>query len=1453
MYNARVFQTQYKQYEAKWTSWREKLLERREQMRKKREQQKQAAATKVSTTAESDKNKSAGDDKILNILSNTENQRLINNLLGIGKTLGLTGKQQSSTPTVPSLPPPPPPPPETTTSGNQADIVAQVQQILPQQNVVGSNVAAPPPSWPIQQQWENNQYNPRMEAPSYGMPPSTMHHHPAAPFVHPMTSPNFTQPPPSLPSNNTGPPPNFSQPPPNYPPNNNNNNNQERSVALQNAPRGPASAQDQPSNMDMMRFARHPNDRGGNFDAAQQSSFPRRAGDPPDHRFPAGRGDSIANPSGNEQEQFMRPGDASFARPNEPFNDRIEAQQQRFRRDDRGFPGDFGNNPPNGSMNFHPNNEGRFGPSMNERFTGGNNRFGSERLPPPGDRPFASEHDRFGGVDRFSGGERFVGSEADRFGRGAGKEHIFDRPDSERFGQSDRFERFPDHKDRFSLASDRFAPNVNEHFGASDRFGRGNNPTDSFDPKDANDHRRDSFGGSSRLFGRNSVFSPSKELPPELRKLMEKRKAASDVFKPSFLSDSEKLSSVGSLSESFKKIAGDSPFRSSFDFPKIRPGGPSSTNSFSSVAGSRTSPPFQPHPFAPDPATSPYGHHLPRGGSFPFNSNNNTLDNEPPVPPVPGFRQGPFSENFVKHNVPVDYNEREMEKDMESELQNPNQQAQTTDIQSQSSVNYHSENPGADVNTCAINMEIDNVQDVQDMEITQPTNEVDSAAVEQKENPNIEEDLPKETNDNRKGDDIPNVSGNDDGSQQLQQQQDNKDQDNSSELRETAESNTDNKDKSTKKPESLPFMGENDPRPEDLNIEPPPELPNLGPIRSSPGPELQHVAGSFNEAFDGKGPPVGAQFDARPRGMEFPRMGPPFRFSGPPPLFNPRGPQGFPLERPGTFQLQSHDDNSQLGPKDGQFRSNAPGDAGQFSPRRPNDEQYTERDRSDESFNENPRNPNSGQFGPMNEPFPRSLTGKFGQVGLRGLVDLPFASRNSGLFGPRGNDMQFGPRGGLSDTHRHPGDGSQFSFLGPNNSNRFGRPNETPFDRRPPPFGFPDGRLRPSVSEGPPAFGPRGPNDSILSGPRGPPPDTFSQGRHSPKAFNENRFDSRDFNEGSFEPDFKDRSLPIRGPMGDTRDYMRRSGPYIRREQFENDKFENPAAKSDEPFNRNMMNTELRKDNVEYTRRIPPSQDPYKKDVDKKPPNEVQFDEGSRLEPKTTDFVDSSDKEPTDPKFHGPNLFTKRPQSMLSTGGGPSEFCAPRQFNYNHGEVSGTGGEKKTVEYTPSKVIDYGHTSRQAVVDQHLSPPVQCFDYAHGDSKPVERHRDQYQSKKDFRNWVENEQSLKDYAEQMRSCYENAKKEYAAEKAKCGSYEARRLAASDFTKQRMKEHHMDWQQQSHHQHQQQTSDRRTCGERGGRESEDRKERYNFLEEQRFFEHDSSVSDGQGDRNSRRGN
>ncbi|XP_011135711.1 uncharacterized protein LOC105180989 isoform X2 [Harpegnathos saltator] len=1476
--------TQYKQYEAKWTSWREKLLERREQMRRKREQQKQASAAKAIIVAETaDKSKSviSGDDKILNLLSNTENQSLINNLLGIGKTLGLTGKQQSDVaPTVPSLPPPPPPPPESSNSGASipAQVVQQappqavqqappphsVQQVLPQvplqQNMMGSNVAMPSllPSWPNQQQWDNNQqYNPRMEAP-YGMLLPTIHHFPAPSFAHSVMSPNFAQPPPNLLNNNNGPPPNFSQPPPNYPP----NNNPECSVTLQNAARGPASGQE-PLNADMMRFARHPADRGNNFDSGQQSNFLRRTGEPPDHRFLA-RGDGVANSSGNEQDQFMRPGDPVFNRPNEPFNERADAQQQRFRRGDRGFSADLGNNSLNGSMNFHPNNEARFGPSMNERFAGGNNRFGqkgNDRFPPLSDRPFVSEHDRFGG------GERFAGPETDRFGRGAGKEHRFDRPDNERFGPNDRFERFPDLKDRFPQTNDRFGPNMNEHVGPNDRFNRGNNPADCFDPKDANDHRRDSFSGNSRVFGRKSGFSPPKELPPELRKLMEKRKAACDVFKPSFLPDSEKTS-VGSLSESFKKIAGDSPFRSSFDFPKIRPfgppGGPPSSG-FSFIPGGKSPPPFQPHPFAPNSAT-PYDHHL-RGAGHPFSSNNNVHDDELSVPFIPGLRHGPFTDNFPKHGGLANYNERTMEKDMEDNLQDPNpnpnsnQQAQSTNNQSQSPAKYLA-NTEADINVeSSNNLETDNVPNMKDAEMTQLTNEADGTTVEQNNNPVMIDDPTLKSADNEEGN---KVSSNDDSSQQPQQQE--QEQDNNCEEKQNIESNIDDKDESiqTKKSESLPFMGENDPPPEDLNIEPPPELPNLGPVLTNPNSGPQDTVGPFNEPFDGKGllelpshsASAGQFHDMRLRETEFPRMGAPFKFPGPPPLSNPLLNPRF--QRPSAFQPLSHGDNAQLGPKDGQFGFNTPGDSGRFSPKRPNDEQYPKRDRSDDSPSENPRNPNSGYFGLMNEPFggPRPMFGKFGP---RAPMDSPFAPRNPGPFGLRSNIPPFGQRGGPSDMYRHPNDEPQFSFLGPNNNNRFGKPNEAPFNRRWP-------------NEGPPAIGPRGPNDSMLGGLRVPPLDAFSQGRRSPKAFNENRFDSRDFNDGPFGSDFKDKPLAIKGPMGDPsciRDYMNRSGNYIRREQqFKDDKRQFDS--SDESFDRNTMDTtEPWKDNVDYTKRKPPLQDPFKKEfddartrgnfnddqctsIDRNPSNVAQFDERSKLETKVINYSGSNEAINLDrSKFHGSTLFTQRPQPVLSASGG--EFCASRQFNYNHGEVS-SGGEK-VVEYTPSKVIDYEHMSRPTTVDQHLPPPVQCFDYSHGESKPVERCWDQQQhqsrnSREDSRNWVENEQSIKDYVEKMRSSYENMKKEkmrsaggYNYEKS---GYEARRL---DYTKQR-KEHHKDWQQ-----HQQQASDRRPCGERERRDSEDRKERssvYDSLEEQRlFFERDSSTNDGQGDRNVRR--
>lgn len=1436
-----IFQIQYKQYEAKWTSWREKLIERREQMRKKREQQKQVAAK-----AEAEKNIISGDDKILNILSNTENQRLINNLLGIGQTLGLTGKLSTTAP----LPPPPPPPLPETTNSNDQPATQETQPISSQVNMIRPNVS----SWSNSQQWGNQQYNPRIEA-GYGTPTMS-----SASDIGPpqMISPNFTQPPPNLPNNLM---PNFSQPPPNF-------SNNDRSQ-LQNARvLGPANTKDCPpfsstdfSNMGM-RFI-HPNDRSShsydgqlNFRRNDQERFGREAN---------------INSNINEQDQF---------KPTDTF-DKIEAQ--RFRRSDTNYT-DFGNNQLNSQNNFNVGNE-RFG-TGNDRFNRENNRFGSmgsDRFLSGGDR-FGSNNDRLGlGSDRFS--NEWLGPDSDRFKTGIDRFGIDkdrrgpvnDRfgPDNERF-PPDRFassaERFGPGTDRFS--SDRFGSN-SDHFRSNDRldrFSKGN--ADYFDSKDVTDHRRDSFGTNPRGFNRNPSFSPPNELSPELKKLMEKRKAAGDVFRPSF-TDSDKSSSVGSLSESFKKIAGDSPFRSSFDLQKNLPNR-SGTMNFSNSGSSS----FQLHSDSGQISSLSYG---PRGHSF-------KNDNES------SFRGS--SDNFAKH--PIDYNER-LGKDI--------------DVRSKQSqpINIHSQVPAKHLENIETTdfdplLKTDNIADSKVVEAVQ-ANETDST--------NEQKNLVTSEDSSKKDDAEENRFLNSDTI--LQQEEHDNDQMQS--IAEKIEESNNNND--IKKSESLPFMGENDPRPEDLNIEPPPELPNLCLI--SPTNSNQNAPLNPNED---KKEPTG-KFDVRLdrnfgfRGMEFKSSA---LFERGPPMFGPKDSHTFSTDpSPSTFQPQGPV-NSQLatrGSHDGPFGPNASSES-RGSPGRFNNEQYSERDRNDESSEMF----NSGQFGSrdtMNEQFgSRTLgNGKFGpgrSIELpRGSIDLPFASRNLGPSGPKGNEMQFRSRGandhldsrtifegsfgprGFNDGScgsREPSD-SFFNTrrltdpqLGPGSGpNRFGRINETPpFDKRSP-FdnsgafpGFPGDRSRRS-NEG--SLGLRSSNDIPL----GSCDSNVLLQRNS--NFNENQFESRDSNDGSFGPsDFK-----ARGPMSDSNnanflprgdsfhnrgDYMRTNLYNPRREQFEDNisakkaRYEGPKP-IDEfnktcPGNEN-IDLEMRKDKT--TEFAGNTSNLHKKELEIVPrpgydrrPNDIwkdKFGNDQRLdgaqqnigsnvpntfdeklksektttEPMTGDYRSQSAANPADfqPK-HTSHLFMKR--SQLRSG---QDFCAQKQFNYNHGEL-----DKKFVEplnFTPMKVIDYGHASRLPITDQHLST-VQCFDYGHGDLKPVMLDREQQQQqhhhhhhypKKDFRNWVENEQNLKEYTEKM-SSYENSKG-YMDKRRNYENYDTRRPA--DYNKR--KEH--DWQ----------ASDKISKTER--KDNDDRKEKeYNSESESRFFERNSDNDQAdlyQSDRSVHKGN
>lgn len=1422
-------------------------------MRKKREQQKQAAAK-----AEAEKNKSMpGDDKILNILSNTENQRLINNLLGIGKTLGLTGKQNITTSLLPP-PPPPPPLPESTNSSNQPVTQAMMQQIPPQVNMI--RPAAP--NW-SNQQWGNQQYNPRMETPGYGpgmptMPPTML----PTPDIGPpqMLPPNFTQPQLSLPNNIT---PNFSQPPPNFP---NNDRMQLQNVKAS----GPANMKDCPpfgpsidsSNTDV-RFM-HPNDRPPhNFDG--QPNF--RRGD--QERF----GRDNTNPSLQDQDPFRSSTD-SF--------DKIEAQ--RFRRGDRNY-SDFGNNQLNSQNNFNPNND-RFGPG-NDRFNRENNRFG-----PMGSDRFTSGGDRFGsndhpGSDRFN---EWFGQEDDRFRPGndrLGMDKDRCGPGNDRFPDNERSDRFVpgseqfvsgtdrfDSKDRFFSGNDRFGPN-SEHFRPNDRFGRGN--ADYFDPKNSTDHRRDNFDTNTRGFNRNPSFSPPNELPPELKKLMEKRKAAGDVFRPSFV-DSDKSTSVGSLSESFKKITGDSPFRSSFDFQKNLPNrsglassGPSNFQSHSSFDSGQTS-------------TSSYGprSHLSR-------------DNEPP------FRG--HLDNFAKHNS-MDYNER-VGKNVE--IRPPHLNQSQPNIQFQDTVK-HPEN--IETTNSESLLQTDNIADVKDTEAMQANK--DNSSIEQ--NDTIISDGTKNDKEESK------VAGNDNSLQQDDKQivsDDNQIQNN---IEKIDESN--NNDNIIKQPESLPFMGENDLRPEDLNIEPPPELPNLCPISTD---SSQNMPLNPNKDFDRKGP-LNNQFDIRfsnnfgPKGIELKSSG----SFGPrgPPMFGPRGPRAFPISAPpGPFSQGSMD--VKLGPrgfKDGQFGLNIPIES-RFSPRRTNDDQYSDRNdelsepSNSEKFDScDPTDESVGQFGfrgPINVKF--GLRGPFDrQIGPRGPIDLPFSPRNSGPFGPRGNNMQFGPRG-VNDRldsriiserpfgPRGPNDGSygprgpndtlfgtrrfsdsQFSTIG---SNKFDKTNKMPFDKRPPlnnsgSFAFSDERVLDSRRSNEDMTGSCGSTETTL----GPRDSNDALLQRNPKNFNENRFESQDSNNGSFGlSDFK-----VKDPMSDSTnvnlplpndsmlnrgDYMRRNS-YIRKEQFEDNTFSKRARyespKPTDEFNRSLdrnLDIEMRKENMsnEYIRR---TSDPNKKElettspgyepndtwkdkfgnsqrseaeqhnIDRNVPN--TFDERSRsersaIEPKASDYKSRYVESAAGPDFqskYASNSFMKRSPSKAG-----QEFCVQRQFNYNHGE-----GDKKFIEslhFTPAKVIDYGHVSRSSTMDQHLSS-IQCFDYGHGNLKPVvnrEQQQQQHYSKRDFRNWVENEQNLKEYTEKMNN-YENMKGYAGKMKNYAMNYDVRRSA--DYNKR--KEH--DWQ----------SNDKKIDGEK--KVNDDGKKRgYNPESESRIFERnlDNDQSDRhQNDRNIHKG-
>lgn len=1068
-------------------------------MRRKREQQKQTAAK-----AELEKNKGLpGDDKIMNILSSTENQGLINNLLGIGKSLGLTGKQA----------PPPPPPPATTASAvpsvqtatmtSSPQAIAQSTPQGPVMNMMSSNAMASS-AWPSQQ-WAP-QYNAGMNVSSFstfpsGVPPPTF----GAPQTQ-MPPPNFTQPPPSF--SNV---PNFSQPPPGF---------------ASNDSRGNSNARPAPSNVQGKPPPFGPNS-GSSIDGNSQIDRPGQAGPmnsfdpnrqkdgPPTDRFPR-------DGPGDQQSGQFRPSD-TFGQRNESYNklnDERPLEADQFRREDRGYQ-EHGNNQFNpqkmsyGNDRFGPGND-RFGPGnnrfapTNDRFGPGNDRFGPDRSGPGNDRfgpdRSGSGNDRFGPDRSGPGNDRFgpdrLGPGNDRFGPGNnrfGNERF--GPGADRMGQANE-----PLNDRFGPGGDRFGPN-NEPFGpGGDRFN-----LDRFDTKDMGD-RRDNFANAPRGFNRNDQFEQSNKLPPELKKLMEKRRAALDVFRPSFL-DSDKGSSIGSLSESFKKITGDSPFmKNSSGNNSFGPRGPS--NFGPGGPGNYR----MPLDFKP-PGNAEYGPHCSTGMG-----RNNSFEprDRGPVP----FR-GP---NSSPHQVP-DFMNTEPRPEM---------------LNLAGDMDMHKENNSMPANTAqqaeAPNEQVDNIQK------DGPDNfPVQESTVPLMEKPSNWNDGPFPENKSLQID-ASNVQGPENlPGNYISSEQGTQNATNEATEKEQDACNIDSND-INKKTDVLPFMGENDPKPEDLNMEPPPDLPNLGPV-SSAVHESNDPLRRTNEPFDAKESslkPFPDNPECYDRETFDPALGPrgmPFRPSAP--FSGPRGPNDrFPVPEPrGPNTFNSANQNQYpLASRDGPFGPRGP-NAGQFGPRGPNDGQFGPRGVNDRLFG--PRGPNDGLLGPRgSNDGPLGSKGlNDGPMGLRGSVDEPLGSRgpNDGPLGLRGSndgprglrslldgplgsrgpmDGPLGSRGSMDGPHgsRGPMDGplgprgasdGPFGSRGPSGG-PFGPP-KGPSDAPFAPRGSVDGPFTPrGPNNGP--FGPRGPNDGPF-GPRGP-----SDGPFGPRGLLDNKFGPRGPNSGQFVP-----------------------------------------------------------------------------------------------------------------------------------------------------------------------------------------------------------------------------------------------------------------------------------------------------------------------------------------------
>ncbi|KAK0158336.1 hypothetical protein PV328_009351 [Microctonus aethiopoides] len=1138
---------QYKQYEAKWTSWREKLIERREQMRKKREAQK--------AKAESEKKKSLpGNDKLLNILTNTENQGLINNLLGIGKTLGLSGKDntasnitQTSSPSSSSI---------TGLSTLSTSVNTQDQSAI-------SGIPTTMTSDMTQQAWAAQQwaaqYNmatmtaatPFQTYQSTAVPPPTMTN------TQSMMPPNiqgFNQMQPMGGMPNTG--INFSQPPPGFPPNPHSMNSQPP-VGLSTTSRDGNSQ----FRRDEDISSNAPFNRGDSYDQSNNNKFNSDRLDKNDRNH-------------SDRDRF---------RSNDTFD---RDGPKRFNRDDRN---DFGSDnlrrdgPP--SRDFSGSGGGNRG--LNNDFHSGD-FFGSRER--SNDRNY--DDDRSGRNEgRFNDRDNFGAPNKESFNSNFDRDQRpNDRFKSDRFPSNDQFndDRFPN--DRFgsdrSLSNDRFP---------SDRFGSNQNRLDSRDSMD----RRDNFGNNNRNMGKNNnrfEQPPKEEMPAELKKLMEKRRTAMDVFKPSsnFLAPEKSKTGFGSLSESFKKITGDSPFLprertneigrdrgpGSGPAPGSGPGPglglgppPDSFRGSGGFSGSDNRPRDEFRDRGPSDFRSrglgDFDTRLDTGGlrrSNDFNSRGNNLGSQNKdqdlgknrgfgnfnnrVEISPWENQPPLSGPPLERPPRVGFGDfRSRPELIPRDNQSPQHPQPLEEPSIKTDNGEKKREPVADSEKNIPPLEVPPWMDPQIMKnpITEgeSTNPPSINELQPPSNVEIPEKLPV-------------------------------DQDTNEPVTEPV-----------KKPEGLPFMGENDPKPEDLNMEPPPELPNLGPIKESdnvpfntrgPGapPDRSNF---FNDPFDGRrmpfksrGPdsigsrasenekfqPPSLLFD--PKHSNNSRGGPtnllPSRISndGPfdahninKPPFSQRGPNEPPFDQRGLEELPfgqrgglNEPPFGQRGPNEPPFGQRGPNEPpfdqrglreppfGQrglneppFDQRGPNQPSFGQRGPNEPLFNQRgPNEPPFDQRGPNEPPF-----------GQRGPNDLPFGQRgpneppfdqrglNEPLFGQRGsNEPPFGHRGPNKPPFDQRGlDEPPFGQRGPNDL-PFGQrgPNDLPFGQRGPnngPFGLRDGPF-----EREPNVPPFGLNHGPGFGPRGP--DNFPQ-RDAP-------FGPRDFNDGPMGPN----QGPGFGPRG---------------------------------------------------------------------------------------------------------------------------------------------------------------------------------------------------------------------------------------------------------------------------------------------------------------------------------